>query len=385
MLDSYIKKGSNRLSPDLMSKICTFSFEDRPETANVTIILGNWGEAAKEMSLLLCRFYDVWKSPPMNPQAVSAFFKLVSTSTENNDIEHHRKGGSSGLYEGVTKELLEYLRLPKCGPRKPLGQWWIPMGTTIGQAYIGLDGEPKWTSYSIPKKGGQFDVDPWMLSLFPWLYEFVECKVFAAEILNVFNSGDTDIPVKVMVTRKAVNSELFNLRRCLLLCMLRKQFKPDTSLGGGWLMPNGDRFMSHNKAKRKMKTVSAHTTREVVLANYITFNRHTKVQHAVGAHQDTFGSVGSGKDKSVLHSLENKICIVDESLYLKYGTGRGGAGAGKFVFAILDWQNCKQGRRRRAVLNNLPAAQVPRRVTQRFWEYFTQQYPAVAAEVEADN
>ena len=67
-------------------------------------------------------------------------------------------------------------------------------------------------------------------------------------------------------------------------------------------------------------------SRKLLLRDFINFNTHTLVCHAVGYHRDNF----TGQQPS----LENKICFhVPRNVEM----GRGGAGPTKYVVALLDW------------------------------------------------
>ena len=82
-----------------------------------------------------------------------------------------------------------------------------------------------------------------------------------------------------------------------------------------------------------------------------------------------------------IYCLENNICFSNPSMFNKYGIRRGGAGGGNFVFALLDWQYARGGKRRRAV--HVMVANPPAIVTRRYWEeVFAVQHPAAAAAVD---
>ena len=68
-------------------------------------------------------------------------------------------------------------------------------------------------------------------------------------------------------------------------------------------------------------------------------NSYTLVAHPVSYHHDTFAK---GE-----HSLENKICFQYNLTDSNDDIGRGGNGAGKFVFSLLDWTNSKSPAARR--------------------------------------
>jgi hypothetical protein len=72
----------------------------------------------------------------------------------------------------------------------------------------------------------------------------------------------------------------------------------------------------------------------------VALNKHTLVAYPVGYHIDVFA------DKEP--SLENRICFVYTNR-CQAGSGpalgRGGAGAGKFCWALLDWPQKRANRR----------------------------------------
>ena len=97
------------------------------------------------------------------------------------------------------------------------------------------------------------------------------------------------------------------------------------------------------------------------LTMYATKQSNSVVEYPAGYHVDVFG------DKP---SLENKKCFIlrHKSEYV----GRGGAGPGKYVFALLDWTGTVSATRRNeylAATRQLPD-QVPRVTAEMFQSHF---------------
>lgn len=386
---SSTKKGDNSLTAEEAAELNVFSITDR-NGEDVTIVVGLWREK-EHASLLLCRFYDVWQQIPLNNNGIVQLYEEVSKRTEHSDLVRKRTGGSSGRFEGVTEELLVLISQDTSCPKKGLGQWWIPGPNSLFLCYINEDCEAKSVEYSTPKWGGQFIVDPNMMLRFPFLFDFALCKIRAARLLDWFNAnkawGDN-----IVVTQKAVDAELYNFQMSEELAAIIVQQKQESLLSEAWNGTRKDGACSssssplYRRSKIPREVRVQHLTYEkMVLANYANYNMHTKVQHPVGAHQDSFGKSKEEDDpdfKFKIYSLENKICFHHPRLFDRYGIGRGGAGPGKFVFAILDWQSSQSGARRRAVRNNLPADQVPARISRDFWEQFRVAHPDAANAVD---
>ena len=101
------------------------------------------------------------------------------------------------------------------------------------------------------------------------------------------------------------------------------------------------------------------TTKEAIMRMYNLSNKHTLVTHPVGFHIDTF--------HANLPSLENKVCFIHPRIN---GTdGRGGAGSGAFVFALLDWGNNSKNRRR-VYVDGGGVGRFGNQCTQTRWEAF---------------
>jgi len=217
-----------------------------------------------------------------------------------------------------------------------------------------------------------------IMDRYKFLCDFIETKITCALILNMMNTNHamSDInPSGLVVSPLSVESELDNL-------------KVAHELGGVAVVNFNKRKYQQNEKKRTRRYLHLRTK---ILQHFALFNNFTIVQHTVGFHRDSFkkrtvtifekdGNVVSKEEKQDIYCLGNKLCFCNPSLFNTYGIGRGSAGGGQFVFALLDWQYARGGRRRRAVhatINNPPA-----RVTRCYWEeVFAVQHPAAAAAV----
>jgi hypothetical protein len=93
-----------------------------------------------------------------------------------------------------------------------------------------------------------------------------------------------------------------------------------------------------------------------ILAFFGGRNKHTMVCHPVGYHLNVFSNN--------LPSMENKVCFVLPGLAQE--CGRGGAGPGVFVWALLDWRNLSSGQRRRDYLSQ--GGNPSQKVKKEFWK-----------------
>ena len=387
-----VRKGDNDVSAKEFGSVRCFTKMDRAfAEVDCTLIFGRWrnadGSYQTHGSLLLARFYNKESLEEVNRSVVNSLYSTVIKECENDGFVRRRVGGSSGLYKEVTPEMFDFMRENRGGcPKIGVGQWWLPNGTTMHMGYINKSTNGKSVRYSVPQKGGQFEAKPRLLELFPFLYDFAECKVFTAKLVQSWNKSK-ETGNMLLVSYHAVEAELWNLQRCLLLGEITMS-RTNTGLSSAWQCDKWDDCRP-TKYKKKTGTKIRLTTdqvgfRKVVLANYANFNKHTLVQHPVGNHEDSFGTIKTTEgEKTGIHSLENKVCFWHAGNIDRYGIGRGGMGPNKFVFAILDWTNSRSGARRRAVYNAV--ADPPRRVTEAFWRNFldSTQWGALARMIDA--
>ena len=105
------------------------------------------------------------------------------------------------------------------------------------------------------------------------------------------------------------------------------------------------------------------STKEAIMRMYNLSNKHTIVTHPVGFHRDTF--------HANLPSLENKVCFIHPRM--NCSDGRGGAGQGHYVFALLDWGD-NANNRRRVYVDGGGVAAFGNQCTQTRWELFCERF-----------
>ena len=141
------------------------------------------------------------------------------------------------------------------------------------------------------------------VSAFPFLRRFAESKPLAALILQ------------------ALNNQVLQYCDCRRLCF---EAPIDQEL----------EFLLLARA-------SLPTTKDELLDYLVMLNKHTMVAYAVGYHRDVFA------DKKA--ALENRICFENCRMSQAAGgpaLGRGGAGSGKYCWALLDWPTKAADRRK---------------------------------------
>lgn len=248
--------------------------------------------------LLLLRFHDVESFKQLRESfgqhAYSRFKELMGRK----GFEASRKGGSSGKTQ-VNANFFKFLHEPGNLPRKAKAVKIVQTSDSWKFFYVSTKKQNKTVVshvYTQPQPGGSFDMPPDMLDNHPALRSFMEAKILAAQVLEKLN--------KV--------------------------------LGGVLVQPGAAANTLKHLAEARELSGSENEIIKLVSAR----NRYTVVAYAVGFHVDVFG--GSKP------SLENKVCFVHPGM--NGSCGRGGAGAGKFMWALLDWTNESSGAARRALL-----------------------------------
>jgi hypothetical protein len=228
-------------------------------------------------------------------------------------FEAIRKGGSSGETK-VSKEFLKFLRAPGNLPRKAYGMKFIRKKLHWAILYIST-GKPdrkavNYEGYAQPQSGGSFDVPRKLFEKYPALQAFVACKYYAALVIDQLNHASI-----TNIQPAAIRHEL-----------------------------------------QELEEAAQYATESLDIIAFLGGrNKHTMVCHPVGYHLDVFN------DK--LPSLENRVCFVHPRL--APACGRGGAGPGVFVWALLDWRNSSTGQRRRDYLSQ--GGNPKQKVTDEFW------------------
>ena len=322
--------GTNMITNSEFEHAIRYSGETHDASCDITIITGEFDEDPTVQLLLLMRFHTVDPTKFLSHVHIRDLYASLTRLCGRKGYEYKRTGGSSGRIE-VTKDLLRFINDKGTFPRASTS---IKMVKNIKCLkwdcyYIGIESDTvRRTSYCNIKKGGSFRMPPELMSQYVFLQEFLSTKCKAALILYELNASD--LPYKIQPS--AVMQEIRNLKKAQVF-----DYK----------------FLQEaNPTKRIIPK------REYVMRYLSTMHRHTLVQHPVGFHIDLI------KGQPV---LENKVCFrLNHKLN---DTGRGGAGIGTFVFAILDWP--KKNQVRRAVYRALNGHRIiGDRVTEWNWNSF---------------
>ena len=284
------------------------------------------GGNIKHLVVLLMRFHNLVTGNLENYTSDSSKMQLFDEvkALVPKGMVLRRTGGSSG--ETVIDEFFfQFLHCEGTFPVKAKAVKLVRTKDSFECFYISRmiskEGTFVQVKYSPPKIGGSFVLPINFFKKHPLFKNFALSKPLAAFVLDKLNRT-LSIPAQPF----AVRNELSNI----------------------------------NKSLKKNGTTSC----DEMIRVYNSFNRHTLVCHPVGYHQDIFTN-----DKPC---LENKICFMTENLSEKYlGTGRGGAGPGKFVFAILDWEGYQ--RTRRSTYIAISGNADPPNVTEQLWQQFIAQ------------
>jgi len=224
--DRFTETGWNDLGPEEFEQLLVMDENDMAKDyCDITIVYGVWRSeedknptgclkqrVKKKGSLLTCRHYDVF-TDDINNRAIEALYKVVTGRIDNGGYCVNRQGGSSGLYDGINMEHVEAIKSHRgiC-PKAGFGQWWLPNGTNMDVFYKNKDADVKSYTYSVPRAGGQFDCDPFLMEKFPFLYDYAETKITTALLLSLFNQYRFEgNPLELIISPGAVDAELQNL------------------------------------------------------------------------------------------------------------------------------------------------------------------------------
>lgn len=288
---------------------------------DVTIITGQFKSSSATsacQALLLMRFHDI-DNAILHPNKIEKLYSETLKECSHGGFESQRSGGSSGRISVPDPNFFRFINSPGNLPRKGKGVKFERDGNKWVCHYIQKDsGIAKKYPYTCPQVGGAFSLPPHMLHSHPFLVRFAELKMESALILQVLNEN----PDQMNMQPISVDQEIVHISEA------RKMGKVILE----------DRIIGTSK-KRKRNKISRRTA---VVRGYNTMNKYTNVSHSVGMHLDVVGTP----------SLENKACFIVQGR--GPSMGRGGAGSGKFVFALLDWGIAKSPTREVALAVGLP-------------------------------
>lgn len=254
---------------------------------DVSIVLGE--NPTQHKSLLLLRFWQSRKMP--KNFSVAKFYKDITDRLPRNGVTVTRTGGSSGLTKTkFDKPMRAFLNHDSSFPRIACAVKFVRHKLYYSTYYISpyTLKVAKRFKMSAAQYGGVFKVDNTLVKKYPFFLDFAEAKIIAAVLCDGVTrfTGHSIHP-------KAVQNELAAYNNALN-CPLDKLFPSNMH--------------------------------KATLAAFAQCAQHTLVCHPVGYHLDRFKDLGS--------KLENKKCFIVPGYSL---FGRGGAGQGNYVVAVLDW------------------------------------------------
>ena len=247
--------------------------------------------------LVNCRWHDI--------DSVTSFSRSYDNQIQlYNDTEQFLKHGkfeairhnSNGTTQ-VNKNFIDFISHPSNLPRKACGCKFLQKDKNWVIFYVNTHGEQnddgsrkaiRFPKYTQPQPGGSFSMPPYMLSKYPFLFDFMSCKIYTALILNELNK-----------------------------------------LPGYNIQPTA----VYNQLKQLEKAREIYSNSENDIISFLSEqSKYTKVTHPVSYHTDTFQF--DKEKKQSMAGLENKVCFINP---LIPNIGRGGCGEKSFVYALLDW------------------------------------------------
>mmetsp|Transcript_23622 Transcript_23622/g.34712 ORF Transcript_23622/g.34712 Transcript_23622/m.34712 type:complete len:561 (+) Transcript_23622:138-1820(+) len=235
---------------------------------------------------------------PLISDNMDGLFTNLLRRSGKKGIEASRSGGSQGTCD-FNDLVKKHLKNPGSFPRHSSGMLIIVLNSKNRCGYFGIYCCPytpevtlKTWFYNTPRLGGHQKLRDCQLDRFPVLTHFPTCRVETAQLLMHRNS---------MFTQN-------------IACP-----KAALSMLGEW-----------EEAKHMQQSDAFKKSQGYYLAKKC---RITLLAHAVGYHRDTFSNNSGDK-------IENKLLLVSHdssNTKLDVALGRGGAGPGVFVYALLDW------------------------------------------------
>jgi hypothetical protein len=239
-----------------------------------------------------------------------SLYKSILVRAGKQGFEASRSGGSQGMCYKQSISYLKHTQRPGSWPRHSSAVRKIIVNSPSRCGYYGIylrttTAKTACWFYNTPQIGGHQKLKPKQVEAFPLLASFPDCRFVTAQVLRYRNLC---LPNEHIACAEAVTNmfhDVINIIKPEADSNVRKDF----SRVGYCLALNAS---------------------------------HTLVTHPVGFHRDVFSS-GQAE-------IENKLLIVSfdrSKLGEKLARGRGGAGPGIFVYAILDWGNETKARRTR--------------------------------------
>ena len=318
------------ISPSRLS-VMESTFVTCPEGYDTFALLGQPYLPTGFFHLLQMLFLDRHGIDPLPHKLEDDLLNNMIGRAGRKGLETSRTGGSSGKCS-FNHLMKKHLSTPGAFPRHANALLIIILNSPSRCGYFAVysspydeDGKIKSWFYNTPVVGGHQKLLKTQVQQFKLLEQFPSCRVETAQLLMFRNTVRTGM----LACPHAADSMMEELGQALLEqhsdCMAGK---PES------------------------------------LGYYLAMNsRHTLLCHAVKYHRDVFSDNSGDK-------IENKILLISRSrsnTTQEIALGRGGAGKGVFVYAILDWTGPSRARRQRYIdLGGDPNE----RVTQRLLDDF---------------
>ena len=274
------------------------SFIDLPDGYDTYAILGQPMNDRAAYHLLQLMFVSDKSELSFSTNNMDTLYNSLLPRAGKQGMESSRSGGSQGKCV-FNKLMKKHMKHPGNFPRHTNGMMIIILNSSQRCGYIGIyscpyevDGSLKLWFYNTPRVGGHQQLTREQLMQFPLLMQFPSCRIESAQLMNFRN---TKLPYRKVCPTAVVN-------------ML-----------GEW--------------QDALKVCEQDSFRNLVGYYMARRCRLTLLAHAVGYHKDTFSNNNGDK-------IENKILLVSKDrsdTSSQVALGRGGAGPGIFVYALLDW------------------------------------------------
>lgn len=334
-------KGTNDLTDKDVQDCYVFEKGCQSDEIDLTVIIGIMPlEIKQEDVLLLMRFHSHIKYE--SDFASTIFNSLIGKDKKNagcTGFEVARSGGSGGLTTSPYNDrLLQFFHHHhSSSPRVSKALKVIQKRTTYKIYYIGVQKNKRKVAratYTPPRLGGTFKIDPAMFGRMPFFVDFAETKIIGALVLRKIGT----MPGNVIIAPESVSQELEHLRIADIVS---------------------------TNCKDVLKK------RKVVLTLFNEFNMHSIVCYNVGYHVDCFDKGMPSLENKIVFKLHHRHAMNERALVQDQSRG-GGQRLGEFHFALLDWG---RNRRKREAALQMGIIQPNQQVTQRVIQDFFQANP----------
>ena len=337
-IDESIKCSSIRHQEVCVNDIIHDKILHQPKEADVWIVLAKLNKESVHHQLVNMRWKsnldrDKWT----NDNVVEGLFKSIVSELRTDGLDAKRSGGSNGTPTYSNTNILKLLKTSDAFVRKGKGIKLIKSKNKWKCYYLKSgkgkekDGNSKVSSernftrygYSQPQTSGNFEMNYTLMSkYFDVITSMTEAKYNSPHLIMSINNL-----LSIEIQTGAVDAALNDYENAKELT-----------------------FFILDKTERDKSLI-----RQLAMDNL-----YTLVAYPCSYHFDVF--------KEGQYSLENKICFSFKSSEIDpLFTGRGGGDKEEVCYAVLDWSNSSQGRRRRQFIASGAVLKTNEPVTQSKW------------------